>query len=340
MESALITEGLPGYAPLLTCPESKTPEFQSLLGRFLRQMHDAGIIYLDISAKNVLYSASDNKFCLIDIDKAELHDSLDDRQRIDHITVFRSHFALTAAFYDGYGNQLARHAADIDTQAAALERARLERLSRVCLTHRHEVTTKRIGPLKWHVRIKYFDEKLDRVLQQPDSGAASANGFVVTPPRLPLRQSSLPPRLRPGTLRANPARVPSPPRTNAFSESSCAATSSRNCRSRNYSTSQTTRIPRVSLTSPGSSPSRNALDVYVNALFQPPPLSARHPKLPPRHGPAAPIGGPCGSTTSLVANTEYQSDTHSHEFPIMSYRPHGFAGNEPTGAVYSNPSSA
>ena len=179
LESVLITEGLPGYAPLLTCPESKTPGFQSSLGRFLRQMHDSGIIYLDISAKNVLYSASDNKFCLIDIDKAAFHASLVDRQRINHITVFRSHFALTAAFYDGYGNQVARHAADIDKQAAALARARMERLSRVCLTHRHEVTTKRIGPLKWHVRIKYADEKLDRVLQQPDSGAASANGFVV-----------------------------------------------------------------------------------------------------------------------------------------------------------------
>jgi tRNA A-37 threonylcarbamoyl transferase component Bud32 len=179
LESVLITEGLPGYVALQMSAESKTPEFQSGLGRFLRQMHDAGIIYLDISAKNVLYSASENKFCLIDIDKAEFRGSLDERQRIDHITVFRSHFPLTTAFYDGYGNQMARHAADIDKHAADLERARLERLSRVCLTHRHEVTTKRIGPLKWHVRIQDFDEKLERVLQQPDSGAATANGFVV-----------------------------------------------------------------------------------------------------------------------------------------------------------------
>lgn len=179
LESVLITEGLPGYAQLLMCPEPKTPEFQSALGRFLRQMHDAGIVYLDISAKNVLYSTTDNKFCLIDIDKAELHDSLDERQRIEHITIFRSRFALTTAFYDGYGNQAARHAADIDRQAAAMEQARVARLSRVCLKHRHEVTTKRIGLLKWHVRINDFDEKLERVLQQPDSGAGSANGFVV-----------------------------------------------------------------------------------------------------------------------------------------------------------------
>jgi tRNA A-37 threonylcarbamoyl transferase component Bud32 len=179
LESVLITEGLPGYVPLLICPKSNSPEFQTLLGQFLRQMHDAGIIYLDISAKNVLYSAIEKKFCLIDIDKAELHNSLDEQRRIDHITVFRSHFALTASFYDGYGNQVALHATDIDKQAAAMQRARLERLSRVCLKHQHEVTTKRIGSLKWHIRIKYFDEKLERILQQPNSGAASPDGFVV-----------------------------------------------------------------------------------------------------------------------------------------------------------------
>ncbi|MGD1017784.1 MAG: lipopolysaccharide kinase InaA family protein [Verrucomicrobiia bacterium] len=179
LESALITEGLPGYTSLRASPESGTPAFQSALGTFLRQMHDAGVVYLDISPKNVLYSASDSKFCLIDIDKAELHQTLDDRQRMEHITVFRSRFPLTTAFYDAYGNDVARHAADIEKQAAAMARACMERVSRVCLTHRHEVTTKRIGGLKWHIRIADLDEKLERVLQQPDSRAATANGLVV-----------------------------------------------------------------------------------------------------------------------------------------------------------------
>ncbi len=180
LESALITEGLPGYVSLLAYPKSETPAFQMALGKFLRQMHDVGIVYLDISPKNVLYSASDNKFCLIDIDKAELHDTLDERQRIEHITVFHSRFPLTTAFYDGYGNDVARHAADIDKRAAEIERARVKRVSRICLTHRHEVTTKRIGGLKWHIRIANLDEKLERILQQPDSKAATANGFLVT----------------------------------------------------------------------------------------------------------------------------------------------------------------
>jgi len=223
-------------------------------------MHDAGVVYLDISPKNVLYSASDNKFCLIDIDKVELHDALDERQRIDHITVFRSRFPLTPSFYDGYGNQVARHTADIEKQAAAMERARVERVSRICLTHRHEVTTKRIGGLKWHIRIADLDENLERVLREPDSGT-----------RLPMVLSSIASHFTPAkkltavptarSFLANPGCVLSPQRTNAFSECSCADTLSRKCRSRNYSISQTMRKPRMSLISPGSSPSRRALDV-------------------------------------------------------------------------------
>jgi len=164
---------------LLAFPGSRTPAFQLVLGRFLRQMHDAGVVYLDISPKNVLYSASESKFCLIDIDKAQFHDALNEQQRIHHITVFHSRFPLTAAFYDGYGNDVARHAADIDSQAAAIERARVARLSRICLKHRHEVTTRRIGGLKWHIRLADLDENLERILQHPEDRASDALGFFV-----------------------------------------------------------------------------------------------------------------------------------------------------------------
>jgi tRNA A-37 threonylcarbamoyl transferase component Bud32 len=178
LESVLITEGLPGYAPLSMCPESGTPEFQAVLGRFLRQMHDAGVVYLDISPKNVLHSKSEGKFCLIDVDKAELHASLDPRQRINHIAVFHSRFPLTAAFYDGYGGNMAEQASEIDRQASAIRREYIAGVSRRCLRHRHEVTTKRIGGLKWHVRLSDLDGNLERILQHPDD-RTTTTGFVV-----------------------------------------------------------------------------------------------------------------------------------------------------------------
>jgi tRNA A-37 threonylcarbamoyl transferase component Bud32 len=179
LESALITEGLPGYASLLTVRGATDPEFQSALGRFLRHMHDAGILYLDISAKNVMYSAVEHKFCLIDIDKVRLCPTINEQQRIAHLATFHSRVALAPAFYDGYGSGFSRHAPEIDQRAAAMRLARVARLSRVCLKHRHEVTTKRIGGLKWHIRRAYLDEALERVLQDPNSHTNDPHGVVV-----------------------------------------------------------------------------------------------------------------------------------------------------------------
>lgn len=178
-ESVLITEGLSGYVSLLTTRDGTNPEFQSALGRFLRRMHDAGILYLDISAKNVLYSAGEHAFCLIDIDKVRLYPTITEQQRVAHLATFRSRFALAPAFYDAYGSGFSRHAAEIDQRAVAMRRVRVARFSRICLKHSHEVTRKRIGGLKWHIRRAYLDETLERVLRDPDSHTGDPHGFVV-----------------------------------------------------------------------------------------------------------------------------------------------------------------
>jgi tRNA A-37 threonylcarbamoyl transferase component Bud32 len=179
LESVLITEGLMGYVSLLTIRDATNPEFQSALGQFLRHMHDAGVLYLDISAKNVLYSATEHKFCLIDIDKVQLCATIDEQQRLAHLATFRSRFALAPAFYDGYGSGFSRHAAEIDERAAAMRRARVARFSRICLRHTHEVARKRIGGLQWHIRRVYLDERLEKILQDPDRQMDNPNGLVV-----------------------------------------------------------------------------------------------------------------------------------------------------------------
>src|SRR5690348_974385 len=50
-----------------------------------------------------------------------------------------------------------------------------------------------------------------------------------------------------------------------------------------------------------------------------------------------PAHGPCGSTPAHLAphafhDEEYQSATHSHELPAMSYRPYCVGGRDPTGS--------
>ena len=61
-----------------------------------------------------------------------------------------------------------------------MRRARVARFSRICLSHSHEVIRKRIGGLTWHIRRAYLDERLERVLQTPDSPMDDLSGFVVT----------------------------------------------------------------------------------------------------------------------------------------------------------------
>ena len=179
LESVLITEGLVGYVSLLTIRDATNPVFQSALGQFLRRMHDAGILYLDISAKNALYSAVEHKFCLIDIDKVQLCPMIDEQQRIAHLVTFRSRFALAPAFYDGYGSGFSRYAAGIDERAAAVRQACVARWSRICLRHSHEVVKKRIGGLQWHIRRAYLDERLESVLRDPNGHTDDPNGLVV-----------------------------------------------------------------------------------------------------------------------------------------------------------------
>jgi tRNA A-37 threonylcarbamoyl transferase component Bud32 len=179
LESVLITEGLPGYVSLLTVRDATNPEFQSTLGQFLCRMHDAGILYLDISAKNVLYSATEHKFCLIDIDKVRLCPVIDKQERVAHLVTFRSRFALAPAFFDGYGSGFSRYATEIDERAAAMRRACVARFSRICLRHPHEVARKRIGGLRWHIRRAYLDEKLERILQDPDQQIDDPNAFAI-----------------------------------------------------------------------------------------------------------------------------------------------------------------
>jgi len=228
LESVLITEGLVGYVSLLTIRDATNSEFQSALGRFLRRMHDAGILYLDISAKNMLYSATEHKFCLIDIDKVQLCPTIDEQQRIAHLVTFRSRFALAPAFYDGYGSGFSRYAAGIDERAAAVRQARVARWSRICLRHSHEVVKKRIGGLLWHIRHEYLNESLERILKDPDRQMDNhnPNGLVVC--RLAFRSGKQAYRKAYGSeLMVNPRRARSRRRTSGCWDSWCAVTSSR-----------------------------------------------------------------------------------------------------------------
>lgn len=180
LESALITEGLPGYGMLVEIADANATEIQSALGAFLRQMHDAGILYLDISPKNVLYSRAERRFCVLDIDKVELHSAIDDDRRAAHLAVFHARFPLTDAFYQGYGGAMVRRANEIGERAKAVRAAIAAQQARRCLKHTHEVDTKRIGGLTWRIRRTCSDAHLEKILQDPNAQDSATNGFIIT----------------------------------------------------------------------------------------------------------------------------------------------------------------
>ena len=179
LESTLITEGLPGYELLSTIGDPDAPELQCALGRFVRRMHDVGVVYLDIAPQNLVYARGEHKFCLIDVDKVAFLPAVDEQRRVAHLAVFHSRFSLTEAFYESYGGGIARRAAEIAERAKVIRAVTMTRLSRRCLKHAHEVVTRRIGGLKWHIHRAYLDETLEKILENPDAFLGTANGFVV-----------------------------------------------------------------------------------------------------------------------------------------------------------------
>jgi tRNA A-37 threonylcarbamoyl transferase component Bud32 len=178
LQSTLITEGMESYEALSAVRDPASADLQFALGRFLRRIHDAGVLYLDISAKNVLYSPVDHAFCLLDVDKVAMASRQDAPQRVDNLIFFCSYFPLTGKFFEGYGDDLVG-ADQIRQRAEALRRARLAKWAGRCLKHKHEVITKRLGGLKWHIRLAHLDARLENVLQDPARHLGNASGFVV-----------------------------------------------------------------------------------------------------------------------------------------------------------------
>jgi hypothetical protein len=169
LESILITEGLPGYAPLKSNANPAAPELQFALGQFLRRVHDAGVLYLDLAPQNVLYSDGEQAFRFIDIDKVAYRQKLSAGQRLSNITLLAVRQPLTARFYDGYGRDFAFDAEQIAEQAKRDKQKVMTRLSRRWRQHLHEIAVEQVRGLRWHVRTAQRNEKLRQIMENPEA---------------------------------------------------------------------------------------------------------------------------------------------------------------------------
>jgi tRNA A-37 threonylcarbamoyl transferase component Bud32 len=169
MESVVITEGLDGFVPMKGRHDLGSPAFDRELGRFLRQMHDAGVIYLDLAPQNLMYAPTQNAFCLIDVDKVSLRDRQSEQARIDNLIFLACRWPLTPGFYEGYGREYERYAEEIAERAQTERELIFRRLSRRWRQHEHDLIAVQAGDLCWLVRRAYDIDSLKGILADPDS---------------------------------------------------------------------------------------------------------------------------------------------------------------------------
>lgn len=159
VETVLITLGPSGFVPLRSLSDELAAELQRKLGRFLRQVHDKGVGLRDLHTKNILYSADEDRFCLIDLDTVCLR--LTPSKRLDHLARLHSRWPLQPAFFEGYGAEYARWKAQIAQRAACVRRRR-------CLKNNADFETRTCGGIHWHVRKARWDGSLDGLLAAPE----------------------------------------------------------------------------------------------------------------------------------------------------------------------------
>ena len=167
--STLITEGLPGYVMLKGAKDLSSPELQFALGRFLRHVHDAGVLHLDMTPKNILHSAAGQTFCFIDVDKVVCRNTLKRAERLDNLISLAARMPLTAAFYEGYGREFAFDAEQIAHRAQARWQVLMTQISRRWRKHTHEIARQQAGGLQWYVRTALVDERVHRVMEDPET---------------------------------------------------------------------------------------------------------------------------------------------------------------------------
>jgi tRNA A-37 threonylcarbamoyl transferase component Bud32 len=169
LQSTLITEGLPGYSILKGSANLSSSELQYALGQFLRHVHDAGVIYHDLAPQNVLYSPVSQAFCFLDVDKVACRKRLRRKERRDNIVLLALRMPLADPFYEGYGKDRPQDAERIAERAQTEWQKVMTRMSRRWRKHTHEIAFQRIGEIQWYVRTALADERLHRLMEDPET---------------------------------------------------------------------------------------------------------------------------------------------------------------------------
>lgn len=164
-ESILVTEGFPGE-PLCSFPGRAEPAVQGELGRFMRNMHDQGVLQFDLYG-NILVRANPLEMRRVDVHHATLKSRLSERECLDNLAFLSTEVPLTADFYRAYGwNE--DLAARTHSRSQEMRREFYAHRARRCTRENNDFTSLRSGRLRCWVRRAAFDDELKRLLANPD----------------------------------------------------------------------------------------------------------------------------------------------------------------------------
>lgn len=168
VESILITEGREGFADVRTFRDVDPLKMQRTLGEFVRRIHQAGVLHRDLHVGNLLYSPLANAFCLVDVANVVLRPALSLEECVGNLVKLNLRLSLIPAFYEGYASSEAGLKAEVDRRTEARFRSSLPRNASKCLLHGPGFAPRRMGDLKWQVRVERLGEGLAWILEDPD----------------------------------------------------------------------------------------------------------------------------------------------------------------------------
>ncbi len=165
-ESILITEAFDGQS-LLEFPGRNSAQTQSALGKFVRDMHDRGVVQFDL-APNILVRGEPFEMRRVDVHHAVIKDSLSTDERLDNLAFTSVLLPLSDAFFTAYGwsddmmKKTRRRSDD-------MRRTFLHRRARRCLKRNAEFAPKESGALQWRARLPFLNPAVENILRDPDA---------------------------------------------------------------------------------------------------------------------------------------------------------------------------
>jgi tRNA A-37 threonylcarbamoyl transferase component Bud32 len=149
-ESILVTEGFDGR-PLDEAPEVPPAAVMEFVG----QLHERGVLHQDLHPGNILARAEPLEFRLLDLDKTKIQSVVTASEREDNLAFLGISLWLPLS-----GRAAARR--------EELRRRLFFERSRRCLRHNREFAPRRIGGLRWRVRLPLLTPAAERVMGDPD----------------------------------------------------------------------------------------------------------------------------------------------------------------------------